>query len=69
MEETSTAYEKSEEIVAPVDFEKNLKTVAELYHAQRISSGSQKVLLAGEFYRGYAKLVDSYTNIWEKVEK
>ncbi len=69
MEETSTAYEKSEEIVAPVDFEKNLKTVAELYHAQRISSGTQKVLLAGEFYRGYAKLVDSYTNIWEKVEK
>jgi hypothetical protein len=66
---SQNAYEKSEEIVTPVDFEKNLKTVAELYHAQRISSGPQKVLLAGEFYRGYAKLIDSYTNIWEKVEK
>jgi hypothetical protein len=66
---SQNAYEKSEEIVTPVDFEKSLKTVAELYHAQRISSGPQKVLLAGEFYRGYAKLIDSYTNIWEKVEK
>ena len=66
---TQNAYDRSEEIATPVDFEKHLKTVAELYHAQRISSGQQKVLLAGEFYRGYAKLVDSYTNLWEKVEK
>ena len=66
---SQNAYEKSEEIVTPVDFEKNLKTVAELYHAQRISSGHQKVLLAGEFYRGYSKLIDSYNNMWEKVEK
>jgi len=66
---TQNAYEKSNEAVTPVEFEKHLKTVAELYHAQRISSGSQKVLLAGEFYRGYTKLVDAYSNMWEKAEK
>lgn len=68
MEETRTAYERSEEILNPDDFVKSLKGLHDYAQAIAGANGHAKVMHAGSYYRLFSKVVDSYLNMWEKTE-
>jgi hypothetical protein len=68
MSETKSAYERSEEILTPAEFTQELKGLQDYARAMGQSNGEILLMHAGSYHRLFSKLVDSYTNMWEKAK-
>ncbi len=61
------AYERSPDIFTPEEMEQALTGLHDLAKAIAKANGHAKTMFAGNYYRLYSKVVDSYKNMWEKA--
>ena len=63
------AYERSKEILTPKEFSEAITELHKLSRLREKCAPQHLIEVAADYYRLHSKVVDAYTNMWEKAEK